>query len=193
MRKIILALAIMMLAPLAAQAQPFGRTAVSLVGLDTNNCLPATPCRTFSGALAKTAPNGEIICLDRGGFGGAVISMSVTIDCSTATGFITGAPGTTAIDIGGSAPVDVTIRGVFISGGNAAGQNGIRMTAPGVLLLDGVGVRNMVGYGVDVEPSAGSAVVNIKDSVLSRNSGGNIFSKPGAVVTTINSTLIDAK
>src|SRR5947207_9342278 len=64
----------------AARAQAT-RTWVSGVGDDVNPCSRTAPCKTFSGAISKTAANGEINCLDPGGFGGVTITKSITIDC----------------------------------------------------------------------------------------------------------------
>src|SRR5262245_26695318 len=41
------------------------RTWVSGVGDDVNPCSRTAPCKTFAGAISKTAMNGEINCLDR--------------------------------------------------------------------------------------------------------------------------------
>ena len=51
-----------------AQAQAT-RTWVSGVGDDVNPCSRTAPCKTFAGAISKTFINGEIDCLDEGGFG----------------------------------------------------------------------------------------------------------------------------
>jgi len=63
-----------------AQAQA-SRTWVSGVGDDANPCSRTAPCKTFAGAISKTARNGEINCLDPGGFGAVTITKSITIDC----------------------------------------------------------------------------------------------------------------
>jgi hypothetical protein len=63
-----------------AQAQA-SRTWVSGVGDDANPCSRTAPCKTFAGAISKTAPGGEIDCLDPGGFGAVTITKSITIDC----------------------------------------------------------------------------------------------------------------
>src|SRR3989454_12741138 len=63
-----------------AQAQAT-RTWVSGVGDDANPCSRTAPCKTFAGAISKTARNGEINCLDPGGFGAVTITKSITIDC----------------------------------------------------------------------------------------------------------------
>src|SRR5688572_23049570 len=64
----------------AAQAQA-SRTWVSGVGDDQNPCSRTAPCKTFAGAISKTAVNGEMNCLDPGGFGAVTITKSIQIDC----------------------------------------------------------------------------------------------------------------
>src|ERR1700732_2931986 len=68
------------LAPANAQAT---RTWVSGVGDDANPCSRTAPCKTFAGAISKTAPSGEIDCLDPGGFGGITITKAITIFCDS--------------------------------------------------------------------------------------------------------------
>src|SRR5581483_11927768 len=63
-------------APASAQAT---RTWVSGVGDDANPCSRTAPCKTFAGAISKTAPSGEINVLDPGGFGAVTITKSITI------------------------------------------------------------------------------------------------------------------
>src|SRR5256885_14063784 len=76
-----LAIAIFMFAFASfAQAQAT-RTWVSGVGDDANPCSRTAPCKTFAGAISKTAPSGEIDALDPGGFGAVTITKSITIRC----------------------------------------------------------------------------------------------------------------
>src|SRR2546422_2478642 len=63
--------------PAWAQAN---RTWVSGVGDDVNPCSRTAPCKTFAGAISKTAAGGEIDALDPGGFGEVTITKSLTID-----------------------------------------------------------------------------------------------------------------
>ena len=63
--------------PAFAQAS---RTWVSGVGDDVNPCSRTAPCKTFAGAISKTATNGEINVIDSGGFGAVTITKSITID-----------------------------------------------------------------------------------------------------------------
>src|SRR6195256_882154 len=62
-----------------AQAQA-NRTWVSGVGDDANPCSRTAPCKTFAGAISKTAAGGEISVLDPGGFGSVTITKAMTID-----------------------------------------------------------------------------------------------------------------
>src|SRR5687768_17285778 len=56
------------------------RTWVSGVCDDVNPCSRTAPCKTFAGAISKTAAGGEINALDPGGFGGVTITKSITIN-----------------------------------------------------------------------------------------------------------------
>src|SRR5678816_3893055 len=56
------------------------RTWVSGVGDDANPCSRTAPCKTFAGAISKTAVNGEIDCIDPAGFGAVTVTKSITID-----------------------------------------------------------------------------------------------------------------
>src|SRR6059036_1671383 len=77
---------VLALVPEAAMAQAT-RTWVSGVGDDANPCSRTAPCKTFAGAISKTAVNGEINCLDSGGFGSVTITKGLTIDGTTGSGF----------------------------------------------------------------------------------------------------------
>src|SRR5947199_4194418 len=70
-------------APAHAQAT---RTWVSGVGDDANPCSRTAPCKTYAGAISKTAANGEINCLDPGGFGSVTITKSLSIVCDYTEG-----------------------------------------------------------------------------------------------------------
>src|SRR5262245_5393718 len=62
-----------------AQAQAT-RTWVSGVGDDANPCSRTAPCKTWAGAISKTADCGEIDALDPGGYGAVTITKSITLD-----------------------------------------------------------------------------------------------------------------
>src|SRR2546421_2383860 len=63
------------------------RTWVSGVGDDANPCSRTAPCKTFAGAISKTAEGGEIDALDPGGFGGVTVTKAITIEGTHGAGF----------------------------------------------------------------------------------------------------------
>src|SRR5918911_1602404 len=79
-------LALIFVASSLAQAQAT-RTWVSGVGDDANPCSRTAPCKTFAGAISKTAIDGEIDALDPGGFGAITITKSITLDGTQGAGF----------------------------------------------------------------------------------------------------------
>src|SRR6476619_6682039 len=124
-------------APAHAQAS---RTWVSGVGDDANPCSRTAPCKTFAGAISKTFINGEINCLDPGGFGAVTITKSITIDCHEVFASIL-ASGTNGININIAAgnPNDplrsVRIRNLNINGAGATGSVGTRTGLKGINIL----------------------------------------------------------
>src|SRR5919204_3447391 len=125
--KVVPTLALIALAlPASASAQA-SRTWVSGVGDDANPCSRTAPCKTFAGAISKTANGGEINCLDPGGFGGVTITKSLTIKCQYTEGGVL-VSGTNAIVVNAAATDTVTLRGLDING-IGTGLNGIRVLA----------------------------------------------------------------
>src|SRR5947209_7249065 len=98
-------------APAHAQAS---RTWVSGVGDDANPCSRTAPCKTFPGAISKTATGGEINCLDPGGFGVVTITKSITIKCQYTEGGVL-VSGTNAIVVNAAATDKVVLRGLDIN------------------------------------------------------------------------------
>ena len=68
-------------APAHAQAT---RAWVAALGDDANPCSRTAPCKTFAGAISKTAVNGIINCVDNAAYGSVTIVKSMTIDCHEA-------------------------------------------------------------------------------------------------------------
>jgi nitrous oxidase accessory protein NosD len=109
--------------PSSASAQAT-RTWVSGVGDDANPCSRTAPCKTFAGAISKTANGGEINCLDPGGFGGVTITKSLTIKCHYTEGGVL-VSGTNAIVINATATDTVTLRGLDINGIGTGAQTSL--------------------------------------------------------------------
>src|SRR5438445_593797 len=119
-----LPLLVICLWPTGTQAQAT-RTWVSGVGDDANPCSRTAPCKTFAGAISKTAGGGEIDALDPGGYGTVTITKSITLDGSGTFASIL-ASGGIAININAN-PLDiVVIRGLSLQGGGAKGRGAFR-------------------------------------------------------------------
>src|ERR1700753_680246 len=103
---------IVALAPAHAQAT---RTWVSGVGDDVNPCSRTAPCKTFAGAISKTAAGGEIDVLDPGGFGTVTITKAITIDGGGTLASIL-ASGTNGINVNAGASDIVILRNLSING-----------------------------------------------------------------------------
>jgi hypothetical protein len=98
--------------PAEAQAT---RTWVSGVGDDANPCSRRAPCKTFAGAISKTAPSGEINCLDPGDFGAVTITKSITISCKIGSAGVLVA-GTNGISVRAAATDVVVLNGLDFEG-----------------------------------------------------------------------------
>ena len=95
-----------------AQAQAT-RTWVSGVGDDANPCSRTAPCKTFAGAISKTAPCGEISVLDPGGFGAVTITKSITINGTGTPGGILSALANAAVIVNAGAHDTIILPGYF--------------------------------------------------------------------------------
>lgn len=156
------------------------RTWVSGVGDDANPCSRTAPCKTFAGAISKTAAAGEISVLDPGGFGAVTITKSISIVAASDEGGVLAA-GTNAIIVNAAATDVVNIKGLIIEGVGTA-LNGIRFLAGGALHVEDCVINNTVGVGIDFEPS-GAAELYVRNTVIRNNNGatgGGILVKPGA-------------
>src|SRR6187402_29385 len=116
-------LAVVSLPTTSAHAQAT-RTWVSGVGDDANPCSRTAPCKTFAGAISKTAAGGEIDCLDPGGFGAVTITKSMTIDCTGVTGGPLATAGTSGIIVNAGVNDRIVLRNMGIQGAGT-GANGI--------------------------------------------------------------------
>jgi hypothetical protein len=153
------------LAP-AAQAQAT-RTWVSGVGDDANPCSRTAPCKTFAGAISKTAANGEISVLDPGGFGVVTITKSITINGEGTLAGILNA-GSSGIIVNAGVNDKVVIRNVSING-QGSGLNGIRYLAGKELLLENVTIEGIAagGRGVDMSLTATSGALELRNVTIS--------------------------
>lgn len=144
------------------------RTWVSGVGDDVNPCSRTAPCKTFAGAISKTATNGEINCLDPAGYGSVTITKSITIDCTDTFGSVLAASGVNGMVIN-SSTASVRIRGISFNGAGT-GLNGIRILSASRVSIEDVVIHNFGQHGVSVEMSAGTLNMTMDNVDLRNNS-----------------------
>jgi len=165
-------------APASAQAT---RTWVSGVGDDVNPCSRTAPCKTFAGAISKTAAGGEINCLDPGGYGAVTITKSMTISCPyTEGGALAGGNGITINDSATGTPgtVVVYLRGLDIFGVNPP-SHGVRFVSGASLTIEDTVIRRFNAansFGISFQPSSAGHLyvhnVTIADNGLGTQGGG---------------------
>jgi hypothetical protein len=197
--------------PTLASAQAT-RTWVSGVGDDVNPCSRTAPCKTFAGAISKTAVGGEISVLDPGGFGALTITKSISIVGVGAEASIL-ASGTNGITVS-AAGATVSIRGLSIEGAGT-GLNGINIvdasnvhvedcvirgfTQAGIQLGTANATRVHIRHasifqnavGVQINAGAASNGVLLEDSTLETNSTANVvLSGANAVLVLSNTSLL---
>jgi hypothetical protein len=168
--RIITALSILALASVAsAQAT---RTWVSGVGDDVNPCSRTAPCKTWAGAISKTAAGGEINALDPGGYGTLTITKSITVDgngqhastlFSSVNAFVindalTAAPGT----------IEVTLRNLAMNGaGTTLGVDGVRFLSGKRVSIENCFITGGSGDGVEVSfTTAGDRSLHIRNTTI---------------------------
>jgi len=159
------------------------RTWVSGVGDDANPCSRTAPCKTFAGAISKTAPGGEINCLDPGGFGAVTITKALTIDGNGTHASIL-ASSTTGVIVNAGVNDVVTLRNLSINGGTPAqpGLDGIRYIGGAALNVENCVIFNFSQEGIDAATTAaGTFSLLVKDTVFRNNGGGSLGSGIGGI------------
>jgi hypothetical protein len=176
----------------SAQAQAT-RTWVSGVGDDVNPCSRTAPCKTFAGAISKTAAGGEINCIDPGGFGALTITKALTIDCSNTEAGVLVA-GTNGIIVAAGPADRVVLRGLDLIGTAATpGLNGIVFNTGAALHVEKCTIREFLaaapnGNGILFQPAAGTSLLFVTDTTLTNNSNAGVKVRPtgsGSATATI--------
>jgi hypothetical protein len=143
------------------------RTWVSGVGDDANPCSRTAPCKTFAGAISKTAAGGEIDALDPGGFGAVTITKAITIDGGGGHTAGVLVSGTNGIVVQAGTNDVVTLRNLDING-LGTGLAGVRFNSGKALVVHGCLIYAFTVAGIDFEPAGGGRLtvrdVNVRDN-----------------------------
>jgi hypothetical protein len=174
-----------------AQAQAT-RTWVSGVGDDANPCSRTAPCKTFAGAISKTATGGEIDAMDFGGFGAVTITKSITIDGGAAFASVLASGGINGIIVNG-AGVKVTLRRLSINGtGTTLGLRGVNALQFGQLYVENCYIQNFSTAGIEASVGTSGSVIYVKDTNIQNcPTGISLSSTTGAVGGMIDNVRIE--
>ena len=170
--------AVSFVTPASAQAT---RTWVSGVGDDANPCSRTAPCKTFAGAISKTATAGEINCLDPGGFGTLTITKSIGVVCHGTLGSVlaSGVPGMTVNGAGAVVILDgLELEGIA-GGTSVAGTTGLNIIQAARVIVKNTTIRRFANAGISVA-STNNTAVTVYDSSILLNGGGGISIAPAA-------------
>jgi hypothetical protein len=179
----------------AANAQAT-RTWVSGVGDDANPCSRTAPCKTFAGAISKTAAGGEINVLDPGGFGAVTITKSIAIiSDSVEAGVLVS--GTNGIIINALPSDSITLRGLNVDG-LGTGLSGILVLSAGNVHINNCLIRNFgqssSGNGISIAPTSANVNVVVRNCYISNNRQGIAASPTGtgqALVAVSDTTIVN--
>ena len=144
------------------------RSAVSVNGSDANLCTTVMPCRSFSAAMAQTAPGGEIIAFDSAGFGTLTINQAVSVSGAPGIHAAITANAGTAISISAAGTDHVTLRNLVLIGNGAT--SGISIASAAVVNIYASTISGFGSYGI----SSGGTQKVVVDSC-------KIIDSPGAI------------
>jgi len=170
------------------------RTWVSGVGDDANPCSRTAPCKTFAGAISKTAPSGEISALDPGGFGALTITKAITINGDGTLAGILSA-GVNGIIVNAGVNDVVNIRGISINGDGPAnsGLAGIKYLAGKHLHVENCTIYGFTGgssFGIE-GANAGAGEMSITNTSITNCNIGIRASSNASNSTSISNVRIN--
>ncbi len=154
----------------AAHAQSSG-TWVSGVGDDVNPCSRTAPCKTFAGAIAKTASGGTVRVLDPGGFGQFTITKAITIEGLPGATHILQLAGPGIVVQAGAGDL-VVLRNLNFEGVNpSTATYGVRVVGAGEVVMENVSLQHQ-GAAVNIDAGAGAVRVQLHNVNVSASGVG---------------------
>ena len=168
------------------------RTWVSGVGDDVNPCSRTAPCKTWAGAISKTAAGGIIDALDPGGFGALTITKPMTLEGNgTLASTLSSGTNGIIVNITSGTGRNVVLRNILIDGsGVTLGVNGIRFIAGDSLLVEDCYIKTYSAAGIDFENDTGTGQLIVRHTSISQTAQG-VLVKPQAAATAARATIHD--
>lgn len=176
-RSVLVAAVVLLTTSLYAQAT---RTWVSGVGDDANPCSRTAPCKTFAGAISKTATGGIIDALDPGGYGAVTITKAITIEGNgtLASGLASGTNAVVISIAAGPTNRNVVLRNLLFDGsGTTLGLDAVRFVSGDSLEIHGCSIEQFSGDGIDFAPNSLARLV-VHDTTISQVLTNGILVRP---------------
>jgi hypothetical protein len=206
MKKKGLFVGVIVVGALALPSAAFGqatRTWVSGVGDDANPCSRTAPCKTFAGAISKTADGGIINALDDAGYGTLTITKSITIDGGSHIAGVLSSGGINGFNINdassphGPGSAKVVLRNLDIegntsipsSGGFTPGLNGVRITSAKSVKIYDSEIHDFSRNGVTFETSTSLTKGLIERTDIYDVGGNGVMLAPTAASATVRATI----
>jgi parallel beta helix pectate lyase-like protein len=157
------------------------RTWVSGVGDDANPCSRTAPCKTFAGAISKTASGGEINVLDPGGFGAVTITKPITIssECFEAGVLVSGTNGI-VVNVPNAADA-VVLRGLDFEG-LGTGLSGITVLTGGTVEVEKCTINHFTVSGINFVTTVANTKLQVLDTIVRNNGNFGASSGQGVLV-----------
>jgi hypothetical protein len=181
-----------------AYAQLPTRTYVSSTGNDASDCSRASPCRTFSTAMAKTAASGQVDAIDGADFGSAtiplVINKAITIDGHGFAAISAAAGRAFAVVISAADDDAIILRGLQINGMGTV-EEGVELQNAKQLLIQNCKVFGFTDSGILVSPAtrSGRQSLVVTNSTITNNiktSGFSAGIRTRGGITTVSHSVI---
>ena len=191
-----LAISLFILATTTITQAQATRTWVSGVGDDVNPCSRTAPCKTFAGAISKTADKGEINALDPGGFGTITITKNITIDGKGTNASILAAGASAGVIVNDSlaaAPNTsvVTLRNLSING-VTTGVHGINFISGKTVNVENCQIFGFTTTGIRVAVTASGGNLNVKDTtIFQAGTGVSVTTSSGFVTASLDNCRIE--
>lgn len=157
------------------------RTWVSGVGDDANPCSRTAPCKTWAGAISKTAAGGEIDALDPGGFGALTITKAITLDGGGGQVASTLVAGTNGFVVAAGVNDVVILRNIRINGiiqANSGSIDGIKFQSGNTLLIENCEIFGFGNNGIHMVISTGTSSMIVQNTTVINNTFRGIQINP---------------
>jgi hypothetical protein len=165
------------------------RTWVSGVGNDANPCSRTAPCKTFAGAISKTAAGGEINVLDPGGFGAVTIGKAITISSEGfEAGVLTNAGNGIIVNVP-NAGDEVVLRGLDLEGLSGA-SSGVTIIAGGTTHVENCTIHRFLTSGINFVSTVANSKLIVLDTIV--RGDGNFAASTGQGILVAPTTAATA-